>query len=235
MPKRTAKPMIAVFASFLAGIHFTVIPVGAALASDNCLAAPTDQAPQGSHWYYRTDHANQRECWYLREAPAALAQSAPANSLPLARLISPQALTTTQGSIGDARAELAAPALEQSSSHDEEMPPATASEIALSEDRNPPRTLQEETRRPMLMAALAFAGIIGSVIFKLGGLHRSRRARFRKRRGAIWAASDRNRRITSAALGTDDVSRRRRLAPDIDRTGELRAMSREILSQLSER
>jgi hypothetical protein len=231
--------MIAVVASFLAGTHFTAIPVGSALASDNCLAAPTDQAPQGSHWYYRTDHANQRECWYLREAPAALAQSAPANSLPLARLISPQALTTTltttQGSIRDARAELAVPALEQTSSHDPEIPPATASETAVSEDHSPPRTLQQETRRPMLMAALAFAGIIGSVIFKLGGLHRSRRARFRKHRGAIWASSHRNRRITSAALGTDDLSRRRELAPEIDRTGELRARSREILSQLSER
>ena len=34
--------------------------------ADNCLTAPNSSAPQGSHWYYRTDRANQRKCWYFR-------------------------------------------------------------------------------------------------------------------------------------------------------------------------
>jgi len=28
-------------------------------AEENCLAAPNTLAPQGSHWYYRTDHVKQ--------------------------------------------------------------------------------------------------------------------------------------------------------------------------------
>jgi hypothetical protein len=36
-------------------------------AADDCLAKPTGPTPQGQHWYYRMDHANNgRQCWYLR-------------------------------------------------------------------------------------------------------------------------------------------------------------------------
>jgi hypothetical protein len=227
MPKRTANPVTAVIASFLVGAPFTAIPIAAARASDNCLAAPTDQAPAGSHWYYRTDHASQR-CWYLKEVTAGLSQIAPPNSLPFAKLISPQTLTTTQGSIADARAELAtptaAPAPEQSQSRDDEPSPATAPETsATQEDHSGPRPPPvEETHRSMLMAALAFAGILGSVIFKLGSLQRSRRVKHRKRRGAIWASAGRNRRKASALPVLDDLTRRRGLARDLDRAGEIK-------------
>src|SRR4029077_1906386 len=47
--------------------------------ADNCLAAPNSSAPQGSHWYYRTDRANQRKCWYFR-APGEPAQQATAQA-----------------------------------------------------------------------------------------------------------------------------------------------------------
>jgi hypothetical protein len=33
-------------------------------AAADCAAAPSAQAPQGTHWYYRTDHATGRKCWY---------------------------------------------------------------------------------------------------------------------------------------------------------------------------
>jgi hypothetical protein len=42
-------------------------PVGVARAAD-CLTAPGSPAPPNSHWYYRTDRAQQRKCWYLRAA-----------------------------------------------------------------------------------------------------------------------------------------------------------------------
>jgi len=46
-------------------------------AEENCLAAPNTLAPQGSHWYYRTDHVKQRKCWYSRtEGPAIQEQAA---------------------------------------------------------------------------------------------------------------------------------------------------------------
>jgi len=35
-------------------------------AADECLAKPTGPTPQGQHWYYRIDHANNnRQCWRL--------------------------------------------------------------------------------------------------------------------------------------------------------------------------
>ncbi len=40
-------------------------------AADECLAKPTGPTPQGQHWYYRIDHANNnRQCWRL--APEGL-------------------------------------------------------------------------------------------------------------------------------------------------------------------
>jgi len=33
---------------------------------DSCMTAPNSPAPQGKHWFYRTDRATQRKCWYLR-------------------------------------------------------------------------------------------------------------------------------------------------------------------------
>lgn len=41
------------------------LPTNTARA-DDCLTAPNSPAPEGSHWYYRTDRATQRECWYVR-------------------------------------------------------------------------------------------------------------------------------------------------------------------------
>lgn len=32
----------------------------------DCLAQPNSSAPAGNHWYYHTDRATQRKCWYLR-------------------------------------------------------------------------------------------------------------------------------------------------------------------------
>ena len=41
------------------------IPTTIARAAD-CLTAPYFFAPEGSHWYYQTDRATQRKCWFLR-------------------------------------------------------------------------------------------------------------------------------------------------------------------------
>src|SRR5260370_5084698 len=37
-----------------------------AVRADDCLAQPNSSAPEGNHWYYHTDRASQRKCWYLR-------------------------------------------------------------------------------------------------------------------------------------------------------------------------
>jgi hypothetical protein len=49
-------------------------PVSTAYA-DDCLAAPNSAAPQGSHWYYRIEHATKLKCWYLRALDEAGHQS----------------------------------------------------------------------------------------------------------------------------------------------------------------
>ena len=100
MPGRTAKFVSVVVASVLAGIPLATISHGATPAADDCLSGPKDPAPNGSHWYYRIDHATKRHCWYLKGEK--LSQSAAPNSS--------TAETTTQRSIADAHAELTAQA-----------------------------------------------------------------------------------------------------------------------------
>jgi hypothetical protein len=36
--------------------------------ADDCLTAPDSPASEGRRWFYRTDRATQRKCWYLRAA-----------------------------------------------------------------------------------------------------------------------------------------------------------------------
>jgi hypothetical protein len=112
MPNRTAKLVSAIFASLLAGANLAPRwdnAAHAADAADNCLSGPKGNTPQGSHWYYRVDHATKRHCWYLGDAREKLSQAAPPVSSPPAKPISPNANTTMQRSIANARAELAAP------------------------------------------------------------------------------------------------------------------------------
>jgi hypothetical protein len=63
---------------------FSGLGVNAAAVSaraDDCLTAPNSPAPENSHWYYRTDRAQQRKCWYLGAADQSLKQG----SAPVAR------------------------------------------------------------------------------------------------------------------------------------------------------
>jgi hypothetical protein len=54
----------------LALIGSVAVSTNSALA-DDCVATPTPGAPQGSHWYYKTDRATNLKCWYLRTDNAA--------------------------------------------------------------------------------------------------------------------------------------------------------------------
>jgi hypothetical protein len=67
--------------------------------ADNCLTAPNSSAPQGSHWYYRTDQANQRKCWYFR-APGEPAQQATARATSEAPAARSHGMLTTNSSTG---------------------------------------------------------------------------------------------------------------------------------------
>jgi hypothetical protein len=114
MPSRTAKIVSAVVVSFLAGVAFTSLSHSPAGAADECLSAPNDQAPQGSHWYYRVDRATNRQCWYLRDQAEKASQQAAQPSQQAAqpdpwqsaRQPSPKAETAPRRPAAEARAEL---------------------------------------------------------------------------------------------------------------------------------
>jgi hypothetical protein len=79
---------------FLALALSTGAPAGS--AADECLAKPNGPTPQGQHWYYRIDHANDgRQCWYLRQKTSrqterissdAMAQAIQAPAAPAAKM-----------------------------------------------------------------------------------------------------------------------------------------------------
>lgn len=58
--------LAALFLGVAAGAMWTMVPLRAVHAVDNCLTAPTDQTPQGQHWYYHIERGTGRHCWYLR-------------------------------------------------------------------------------------------------------------------------------------------------------------------------
>ena len=99
MPRRTATIMPAILVSILAGISLATMARGEPAKVEDCLSSPKAETPPGSHWRYRIDHANKRNCWYLRRdgggVAQALPQSSPAAPAPAAK-----------PSIADARAEL---------------------------------------------------------------------------------------------------------------------------------
>lgn len=81
MSNRSAKFVAALFASILTGASFTsVTEIRAQAAADNCLTAPKDKTPAGSHWYYRLERGTKRQCWYLRGENDKSARAAPQDS-----------------------------------------------------------------------------------------------------------------------------------------------------------
>jgi hypothetical protein len=105
---RAAKFVSAIFASVLAGASLAGVSHDAARAADDCLAAPKDETPDGSHWHYRIDRATKRHCWYLRPEGEKLAQTAPSTSAVSAKPAASNAAPPMQRSVADAHAELPA-------------------------------------------------------------------------------------------------------------------------------
>jgi hypothetical protein len=89
-----ARLISVVTAVLLVALSDGSLSAGSARAEENCLAAPNAPAPQGSHWYYRTDSIKQSKCWYLRtegqaietpiaqQKPEAIAAKRPAAAMP---------------------------------------------------------------------------------------------------------------------------------------------------------
>jgi hypothetical protein len=107
MSNRAAKFVSAIFASVLAGASLATLQPGATRA-DDCLSAPKDETPEGSHWYYRIEHATKRHCWYLRQEGEPQTQTAAPDPSPSANPMPPRAQGATPRSLADAHAELPA-------------------------------------------------------------------------------------------------------------------------------
>lgn len=78
-----------------------------AATTTECLAKPKDATPPGGHWYYRTDRATKRKCWFVGDASTKSAKVAtqkpapPATSEAMAKEVPP--------SVSNARAEMQTP------------------------------------------------------------------------------------------------------------------------------
>ena len=127
MSNRSAKFVSTIFASILAGTSFAAMAQNAARddaaketsakTADTCLPSPKGAVPAGGHWYYRTDHAAKRKCWYIGEDKNKSARAAPKDSSSspaasepespvAANSASQQQNTSGRKSLSDARAEL---------------------------------------------------------------------------------------------------------------------------------
>jgi hypothetical protein len=100
MPRRAARIASAIFVNILAGTSLVTLAHAETVTADNCLLSPKNETPAGSHWRYRIDHVNKRNCWYLRGEGGEVAQALPQTSPP-----APPA-PAAKPSFVDARAEL---------------------------------------------------------------------------------------------------------------------------------
>jgi hypothetical protein len=99
MSRRAARIASAIIVNILAGIPLVMLAHANPVPADNCLSSPKGETPAGSHWRYRTDHANKRTCWYLRREDGSIAQVAPQAS-------APEPAPAAAPALVDARAEL---------------------------------------------------------------------------------------------------------------------------------
>jgi len=132
MSNRSAKFVVALFATILAGANCAAVaengtkPADNTKAADNCLPSPKGAVPGGSHWYYRLDRATKRRCWYIGEEKNKAARAAPppdasassgapplnasaSSSVDAANAVPPQQDPTVGKSVADAHAEWTSP------------------------------------------------------------------------------------------------------------------------------
>jgi len=64
MPQRKLASVPTMLSLALAGVSWAM-STDAGRASEKCITAPNAPARNDEHWYYRTDRATNRQCWYL--------------------------------------------------------------------------------------------------------------------------------------------------------------------------
>jgi hypothetical protein len=184
-------------------------------AVDDCLSKPNAPPPQGSHWYYRSDRANNRRCWYLgpqgdkasqaaspRQRPAAKPAPQPTVEPPVEAIVGanepmPAAPVPWLGLPTSIAAVKDKPALPSDSDADEPAetrpredmpmiwPVQTVADLGAAEAS----TVKADHMLALAAAALALAVMIVRKIFKLFTVRRLRRSALRAQWDGAASAS----------------------------------------------
>ena len=81
--QKQARCTLHLIAAVTVGVSaIALAPAGHAAPADTCLKAPGGVAPQGKHWYYRTERPSMRKCWYLAEKGLTVTQRAATRTAP---------------------------------------------------------------------------------------------------------------------------------------------------------
>jgi hypothetical protein len=148
MPRRTATMVPAILAGILAGISLTTMARGEPANVEDCLPTPKAETPAGSHWRYHIDHANKRNCWYLRRDDGGVSQALPQGN-------PPAPAPAAKPSIADARAELRPQAIREDTPAVSPPPNAASNETSSANASVWNATAAVATRWPDLPAAVS--------------------------------------------------------------------------------
>ena len=150
----------------LASISATAQTRVAEPAADECKAKPDSPAPAGSHWYYRVNRTDQRQCWYLGPEGRKLRSQAredtartPARENPpemmtrtMPAQMEPAQKTAAEGAQQPTAADYVWPTFEPSKAPEPaaDQPPLTSNSAPQTQ---PPTAAQEESVWPVLTEA----------------------------------------------------------------------------------
>ena len=100
--KRTWRPFR--LASLLAAtIALAAVSTSAAPAADGCITRPNFQTAKTGHWYYLTDRASQRKCWFVGPRGTTVHPASPMKAR-LAARAAPKSISVRATSIRRTRA-----------------------------------------------------------------------------------------------------------------------------------
>jgi hypothetical protein len=202
MAKRKIFSVLVIVAILGAVVAVTARSSRAEAAVDDCLSKPNAPPPQGSHWYYRSDRASNRRCWYLGPQGEKISQAASPRQRPAAKPAPQPVEPPVEAIVGANEAMPAAPvpwlglptsiaaverkpALTSDSDADEPSetrpredmpliwPVLTAADLGATEAS----TVKADHMLALAAAALALAAILVRKIFKLFTVRRLRRRR----------------------------------------------------------
>jgi hypothetical protein len=97
-----------ILAGVVAGAAAVALHVHPVSSADDCLSKPKATAPAGQHWYYRSDRATKRQCWYLGDEAS---RGASLNVRKTAAVAAHRHHQELSQAAADAHAEFASPAV----------------------------------------------------------------------------------------------------------------------------